>query len=148
VPAKEVSRVLPGASARLLGGADGKDVRLSVTTRPGPAGVSPGADTTVRLTLLEPASYAVDAPVQVDIDLEERANAVLVPAEAVVRTGTQAAVFVAVGDRAERRDVTTGVVDGRRVEITSGLRAGELVITRGHFRLADGAHISVDTTAR
>ena len=105
-------------------------------------------DATVRLTLLEPASFAVDTPVQVDIDLEERTNAVLVPAEAIVRKGATAAVFVAAGDRAERRDVTTGVSGDGGVEITSGVRAGELVITRGQTFLADGARISVDTTAR
>jgi multidrug efflux pump subunit AcrA (membrane-fusion protein) len=40
--------------------------------------------------------------------------------------------------------VRTGVVDDRYVEITSGVRAGELVITRGQSGLEDGAAISVD----
>ena len=43
----------------------------------------------------------------------------------------EAAVFIAAGSRAARRVVTTGIADGPRVEITSGVRAGELVITRG-----------------
>ena len=85
---------------------------------------------------------------QVDIDLEQRVNAVIVVPEAIIREGGTAVVFVAVGDRAERREVTTGVIDDRQAEITSGLRAGELVITRGHNGLEDGAAINVDTTAR
>jgi hypothetical protein len=44
--------------------------------------------------------------------------------------------------------VTTGVVDDRQVEITSGVRGGELVITRGHAGLEDGAIITVDRAAR
>ncbi len=39
--------------------------------------------------------------------------------------------------------MTLGIEDVQRVEITSGLRAGELVITRGHLGLPDGATISV-----
>jgi membrane fusion protein (multidrug efflux system) len=102
----------------------------------------------VRLTPLEPLALPVDSPVQVDIDLEEHLNAVLVVPEAVVRDGDKAAVFVALGDRAERREVTTGVIDDRQIEITSGVRGGELVITRGQAGLEDGALITVDTTAR
>jgi multidrug efflux pump subunit AcrA (membrane-fusion protein) len=53
--------------------------------------------------------------------------------------------MVANGSKAERRVVTTGIQDEQRVEITSGVRAGELVIRRGHVGLADGAAISVAT---
>jgi hypothetical protein len=102
----------------------------------------------VRLTPAGPLPLAVDTPLQVDIDLEERVNAVLVAPEALVRDGATAAVFVAAGDRAERREVTTGVIDDRFVEIISGVRAGELVITRGQAGLEDGALINVDVTAR
>ena len=148
VPVKDLSRVLPGATARLAGVGDVGAVRLTVVSRVGAGAAAPGGTVAVRLTPTEPTPLAVDTPVQVDIDLEEHVNAVLVAPEALVREGGKAAVFVAVGDRAERREVTTGVIDDRRVEITSGVRAGELVITRGHTGLEDGAPISVDTGAR
>jgi len=148
VPVGDLSRVLPGASARLAGVGDIGAVRLTVVSRPGAGPAAAGATVPVRLTPVERVPLPVDTPVQVDIDLEERVNAVLVAPEALVREGGAAAVFVAAGDRAERREVTTGVIDDRQVEITSGVRAGELVITRGHSGLEDGAAISVDTTAR
>jgi hypothetical protein len=57
-------------------------------------------------------------------------------------------VMVAAGDRAARRPVTTGIATDAGVEVTSGLRAGELVITQGHIGLADGAAISVAVSDR
>jgi multidrug efflux pump subunit AcrA (membrane-fusion protein) len=97
----------------------------------------------VRLVFADPTTLPVDTRVEVDIDAEERANAVLVPREALVTEGDQTIVMVAVDARAERRVVTTGIVDDQRAEIRSGVTAGELVITRGHVGLADGAGISV-----
>jgi multidrug efflux pump subunit AcrA (membrane-fusion protein) len=90
-------------------------------------------------------TLAVDTPVEVDIDAEERSNVVLIPAAAVLGEGADAAVFVASGNRAERRSVTIGVADEARVEITSGLKPGELLITRGHAGLIDGTAVTVDT---
>jgi hypothetical protein len=37
--------------------------------------------------------------VQIDIDAEEHANVVLIPAPALVREGEETAVFVVVGDK-------------------------------------------------
>lgn len=47
-------------------------------------------------------------------------------------------VFVVDNNVARRREVTTGVVQGDRVEIPSGLRSGEPVVTRGAFLISDG----------
>jgi multidrug efflux pump subunit AcrA (membrane-fusion protein) len=52
--------------------------------------------------------------------------------------------FVAVGDKVERRRVTTGLTSVDSVEIASGVSAGDLVITRGQTGLHDGERISVD----
>jgi membrane fusion protein (multidrug efflux system) len=90
----------------------------------------------------------VDTRVEIDIDAEERTDAVLVPLEALIRRGGEAAVMVASGSRAERRIVQTGIEDQARIEITSGVRAGELVITRGHVGLEDGAAITTAIDAR
>ena len=98
-----------------------------------------------RLVFATTSTLAVDTPVQLDIDAEERTDTVLVPTEALVRDGNDVAVFVAADSRAERRGVKTGIEDAARTEIVDGVRAGELVITRGHVGLADGAAITVAT---
>ena len=44
---------------------------------------------------------------------------------------------------AQRRPVVIGLVDGENIEILSGLKPGELIITQGHSTLRDGTPISV-----
>ena len=52
-------------------------------------------------------------------------------------------VFVVDNNVARRRGVTTGAVQGDRVEVPSGLRSGETVVTRGGFLLSDGDAVKV-----
>jgi RND family efflux transporter MFP subunit len=146
VPAKDSSRVLQGATARLAATADAPPVRLVVASRPSPSATA-GGEYAFRLTFVDTATLPVDTTVEVDVDAEERANVVLIPAESVIREGGSAAVFVAIGDRAQRRAVTTGLVDDERMEITSGLKAGELLIVQGQGGLTDGVRISVGLTS-
>lgn len=142
VDEKDVSRVVPGATARIPNPGSPMPIGLKVVRRL-EDGTSPDGSTSFLLVFDEPTTLAVDMRVNVEIDAEERADAVLVPVEALIRQGTETSVMVAAGDRAERRVVTTGIESEGRVEVTSGLQAGELVITRGHIGLADGAAITV-----
>ena len=66
---------------------------------------------------------------------------VLVPAAAVRTVSGTARVFVFNGDRVEERIVTVGQAIGERVEITSGLKAGEQVVSTGVERLVDGVRV-------
>ncbi len=146
VPPADVPRVVPGASARLAGGG-GVTVPLTVVGRAGSVTAQSGM-APVRLTFVGPASVASDTSVEVDIDAEARNGVVFVPPEALVRAadkaGGETVVFVAAGNTAERRVVTVGVETDERAEITSGVKSGELVITRGQAGLENGAAISVD----
>ncbi len=54
-----------------------------------------------------------------------------------------ARVFVVSGDRVEERVVMVGQTVGPRIEITSGLTAGEQVATSGVESLADGVRVAV-----
>jgi Cu(I)/Ag(I) efflux system membrane fusion protein len=60
---------------------------------------------------------------------------ITVPRDAVVDTGVQQHVFVATGDRFEPRAITLGVQLADRVEVRSGLEAGELIVAAGVFLL-------------
>jgi membrane fusion protein, multidrug efflux system len=59
------------------------------------------------------------------------------------RTGS---LFVVEGGVARRREVATGAVSGELVEIASGLRAGEQLVSRGGFNIKDGDKVSVAKT--
>jgi Cu(I)/Ag(I) efflux system membrane fusion protein len=61
--------------------------------------------------------------------------AITVPRDAVVDTGRQQHVFVAVGDRLEPRPVTLGLQLANRVEVRTGLNDGDRIVTAGVFLL-------------
>jgi Cu(I)/Ag(I) efflux system membrane fusion protein len=60
---------------------------------------------------------------------------ITVPRDAVVDTGVQQHVFVANGDLFEPRAVMLGVQLADRVEVRSGLEAGERIVAAGVFLL-------------
>jgi membrane fusion protein (multidrug efflux system) len=143
VPISDLSRIVVGASGRLIQGNDLPPLPLRVVSRP--AAVEPGtAAAPVRLNFTVPHAFAVGTPVQVEIDAEEHADVVVVPTEAIVREGDETAVFVVAGNKAARRAVVTGIVDGKHVEIREGLKAGEQVIVHGQAGLPDGALITIE----
>ena len=138
VPVTDAAAIRPGASARIVGAAG---PALKVAARP--VAVQEGTVTVaIRLAFSGPANYPVGAPVEVEIDRETHKDAVLVPSSAVVREGAETAVFVAADKKASRRAVTLGLENGDKAEITSGVKAGEAVITTGQNGLPDGADIS------
>ncbi len=61
-------------------------------------------------------------------------DALKIPSDAVVPTGTTQVVFLALGDgRFQPREVRLGESDGKSVEVTSGLKAGDQVVTVANF---------------
>ncbi len=65
-----------------------------------------------------------------------RANVPHIPREALIPTGAEQRVIVALGaGRFEARPVETGIEAGDRVEIRSGLEPGEQVVTSAQFLL-------------
>jgi len=66
---------------------------------------------------------------------------ILVPAAAVRTVAGTARVFVVANDRAEERVVMTGQVVGNEIEIATGLKAGERVVTTGLDQMVDGVRV-------
>jgi RND family efflux transporter MFP subunit len=145
IPLSESPRVVVGASGWLKSGSAGlPDLALKVVSRP--AQVEQGTATIpVRLSFAGQPNLAAGTPVQVDIDAEQHTNVVIIPAAALVREGEETAVFVAMGDKAKRVPVQIGLSDGDRIEITSGVKAGDMVIVDGQAGLPDDAKITIDT---
>ena len=70
-------------------------------------------------------------------------NALQVPRSAIIEDQGAASVFVVEGDRAVRRPVVTGYGNRGMVEISSGLRDGEQVVTVGQASLKDDSRVTV-----
>ena len=112
--------------------------------------VFPTADTTNRLVPVEVVLQGEGARrarpgylARVTFSLDERGDALLVHANAVVGTAGAEAVFVVEEGQAVRRPVVTGMRQVDQVEILSGVVEGESVIVRGHSSLGDGANVRV-----
>lgn len=74
------------------------------------------------------------ATLKVRLDVKDR---LVVPESAVIYTGPRRMVFVDTGeDRLEPRDVTIGVKAGGYVEVLTGLKEGDMVVTAGNYLVA------------
>ncbi len=96
----------------------------------------PNADST-----LKPGFFATAF-----IEQAKKTPAVLIDRRVVHEVGTTRRVFVINGDHVEERIVTLGQEVGPRVEVVSGLRAGESVAT-SKATLTDGARVRVTGAA-
>ena len=142
LPVADTARFVVGATARTIAEGQTKPDLLRVATRPAPES---GAKTVeVTLAFDTPTELAPGTQVAIEIDAEQRSNVPLVPAVAVIRDNPdQPIVVVAVAGVVQRRPVVIGLVDGENIEILSGLKPGELIITQGHSTLRDGTPVSV-----
>jgi RND family efflux transporter MFP subunit len=68
----------------------------------------------------------------------------LVPRAAIRTEGGQPYAFVVVDGVVDRRAVTTGGIDGERVEVLAGLNAGERVIVSPSSAVVRGTRVTVD----
>ncbi|MBJ6764539.1 efflux RND transporter periplasmic adaptor subunit [Myxococcaceae bacterium JPH2] len=75
-------------------------------------------------------------------------EALKIPSDAVVPTGTTQVVFVALGDgRFQPREVRLGESDGTNIEVTSGLKAGDSVVTGANFLIDSESRLRASLTA-
>ena len=79
----------------------------------------------------------------VQIPVQQRANALMVPDLAVLELTSGPIIYVADGDTAHARTVKTGIHEAGNVEILDGISATDKVIVAGNRYLADGAKITV-----
>ncbi len=69
-------------------------------------------------------------------------NVIAIPLQALIRTGREERVIVALGEgRFEARKVRSGIESGDWVEIVEGLKPGETVVTSGQFLIDSEASL-------
>jgi multidrug efflux pump subunit AcrA (membrane-fusion protein) len=76
---------------------------------------------------------------QVVIELDERAEALTIPASSLLTEGKEAFVYTVVADRAVRTPVRIGLDDGVRVQITDGLTDNSQIVVTGKGVISDGS---------
>jgi len=82
--------------------------------------------------------------VNVSVQLYEQADAILVPSGAL-QTGPEGQYVYVIGEDslAEVRKVTVSRADGEQAIVTSGLKRGERVVTRGQLRLGPKTRVQI-----
>jgi membrane fusion protein, multidrug efflux system len=132
----------------------GQNVGLNVSAYPGKKFqgtvyfIAPALDSATRTALvkakipnpqneLKPGMFA-----NLDLTLEVRSNAIVIPEEAVMFQGTNASVFiVGTSNLAMMKPVTLGTRLPGQIEITSGLDGGEKVVTEGWQKIGPGSQL-------
>jgi membrane fusion protein (multidrug efflux system) len=78
----------------------------------------------------------------VAVTFAARTNAMVVPDEAIFAEGNQSFVYVVNPDSTvSRKAVRLGTRDSMRVEVIEGLAPDQLVVSAGHQKIFEGAHV-------
>jgi len=144
VPVADLSRVVVGRAAEIKEAS--KDSTEAATVLAKSPQIDPGSVTAdVRLAFRKPTAIAAGTAVQVEIVAEERRDALVIPAAALVSEDDELFVMVAGGDnKAHKYPVAVGLVTKGLVQVTSGIKAGDKVIVRGQDGLPEGAGVTVE----
>jgi HlyD family secretion protein len=145
---------LPNAQAQLLKvgepasvEVDGLDEPVSGTVAMVSPALDPGS-TTVEVWVKVPnpnGRLKAGAPVHVSIVSKTLPKALVIPKEAVLTSsaGKQMVMVVGSGSTARQREIETGVEEGDKVQVVSGLKAGEKVVTSGAYAMDDGTKVNI-----
>jgi membrane fusion protein (multidrug efflux system) len=83
-----------------------------------------------------------------EIAYEKHADAMLIPADAVLQEDNVSVVYIADDGEAVRRTIKTGIVKDGNIEVLSGLDGSERIIVTGQNGLRDGSKVLASVSSR
>jgi membrane fusion protein (multidrug efflux system) len=81
--------------------------------------------------------------VYADFSRKATQNILLIPREALTESIKDASVYVVENNIVHQKPIKTGIEMGSMIQVISGLKAGEVVVTSGQINLKDGAQVSI-----
>ena len=145
VSPSDAARIAPGASVTLSAGESAKGEPLGIGRISDVGGAVDSATRSVSVRAQAPAGarpLRVGETIFGQIATAVHPRAIVVPISALVPDGDAFKVFVVVaGNIARERKVTVGRRNETQAEITSGLAAGERVVTEGAYGLEDSVKV-------
>jgi membrane fusion protein, multidrug efflux system len=143
VPADYLSRVRVGLTATIKSDAyPERDFPGSILA------IAPAVDATTNAALVriratnQGHALKVGMFAEAHVAVAEHANAVVVPPSAIVRNTEGTAVYVVTGDTAQRTSVQVGLEQPDAVEILSGVKEGQTVLTSSVYGLGEKAKLA------
>ena len=146
VTPSDAARVRPGAKVNLSAGENASGEPLGVGTVVDVGGTVDSATRGVTVRVQAPTTrrpLRIGETIVGRIAVATKANAIVVPLEALVPDGTTVRVYVVDrNDVAHAREVTVGGRTDRTAEITAGLQPGERIVTYGAYGMQDSARVA------
>jgi multidrug efflux pump subunit AcrA (membrane-fusion protein) len=162
-PSSPILNLVDLDTVKVVAAVDEKKIRFIGLGKPATVKLEayPGEAFNARVTNISPVANPVARTIDVELSvpnpahrlkpgmyaevewIESRRTAMVVPLVAVVERSGRKYVFLAVGDRAGLIPVTIGAVAGDAVEILSGLKGDERIITTGAGQLNDQDKITI-----
>jgi membrane fusion protein, multidrug efflux system len=84
----------------------------------------------------------------VDLELGENKNALMIPSQAIIPQERNKQVILAQGGKAKFTAVKTGTRQASAIEVISGLKAGDTIVTTGILFLKPGADLKISKIAQ
>lgn len=136
VDESDIGQVRPGQRAKVTVDAHRNREFSGEVVRISPRGVNVSNVVTfevkIEVTASDKELLRPEMTANVEVLIDERADALLAPADAIFRRGGKTWVTLQAADGARTdREVAAGIGDGRRTEILSGLAAGDTVLVQG-----------------
>ena len=125
------------------------DVYLGVEFSGQVASIAPKADEAhtypIEIRMSNSKQYPLKAGMfgKVSFTSIEKSDALIIPRSALIGSIKNPKVFVIKDGKAEFRDVQTGADAGIKLEIISGLQAGESIVTNGQNNLRPGSKVTI-----
>lgn len=80
---------------------------------------------------------------RVNVNMKTRKDALVIPLSAIVKENNAEGIFVINDGKSYYKTITSGLSDGKNVEVISGLKAGDKIVTLGMNNLKDGTVVIV-----
>jgi RND family efflux transporter MFP subunit len=80
---------------------------------------------------------------RVKVNMKTQKNALTIPMAALVKTDNTDGVYTINGDQAQFQPIETGITDGTLLEVKSGLKEGDKIVTLGMSNLKNGTIVIV-----
>ena len=145
VSPSDAARIAPGAAVTLSAGESAKGEPLGIGRISDVGGAVDSATRSVQVRAQAPAGsrpLRIGETIFGQIATAVHPRAIVIPATALVPEGDEFKVFVVTpGNIARERKVTLGRRNETSAEVTSGLAAGEIVVTEGAYGLEDSVKV-------